>query len=232
MTLAGIDVSAAGQGANFNWQAWKGKIAFAGIKISEGLAYADPDAARNIEQARAIGAVPMGYHFLHAAQNGAAQAEWFLSHAKASGLKPGDLIAIDAEDGGMDGCTPAAMNQAAAAFTTELRHHFPAYWPVLYTEISLAPSLGILGNCPLWLANPSGTPVIKIGPWLTPSFEQTGQRGVDTDVFYGNAATLAKLGFLRARGVDRQHRPSRLRGHPARAVDDVAAHAQPAGLRT
>jgi hypothetical protein len=36
--------------------------------------------------------------------------------------------------------------------------------------------------------------VIKsIGPWKQVSFEQTGQRGVDADVFYGDAAALAKL---------------------------------------
>jgi lysozyme len=193
MTLAGIDVSAAGQGANFNWNAWRGKVGFAGVKVSEGTEYADPYAARNIAAVRSLGAVPMGYHFLHAGESGAAQAEWFLSHAKAAGLRPGDLIAIDAEDGGLDGLTDAHMDEQAAAFAAELRRHFPGFNPVLYTEISMAPSLVSNGNCPLWLANPSGMTVKAIGPWKQVSFEQVSQRGVDCDVFYGTAAELAKL---------------------------------------
>jgi GH25 family lysozyme M1 (1,4-beta-N-acetylmuramidase) len=194
MTLNGIDVSAAGQGASFNWNPYKGKLGFAGVKISEGTGYADPDAGRNIAGARSIGAVPMGYHFLHAGQPGAQQAEFFLSHAKAAGLGKGCLIAIDAEDGGLDGLGADQLDQAAAEFCAELKKHFgPRYWPELYTEISIAPHMTSMGNCPLWLANPSGMVVKSIGPWKQVSMEQTGQRGVDTDVFYGTAADLAKL---------------------------------------
>jgi GH25 family lysozyme M1 (1,4-beta-N-acetylmuramidase) len=192
-TLNGIDVSAAGQGASFNWNAYKGKLGFAGVKISESTGYADPDAGRNIAGARSVGAVPMGYHFLHAGQPGAQQAEFFLSHAKAAGLGKGCLIAIDAEDGGLDGQMPERMNLVGAAFVKELRVHFPGFWPLLYTEISMAPSLTSLGSCPLWLANPSGMVVKAIGPWKQVSFEQVAQRGVDCDVFYGDAAALAKL---------------------------------------
>jgi lysozyme len=193
MTLAGIDVSAAGQGANFPWASYKGKIAFAGIKISEGTTFADPDAARNIAGARSIGAIPLGYHFTHAGMSGAQQAEWFLKCGKVAGLRAGDLAAQDAEDEGMDGLPVARMDLAAAAFNLEFRLHH-ACWPLLYTEVSLAPSMTSCGNSPLWLANPSGTPVTSIGPWAAgPSFEQTSQRGVDLDVFYGTPAQLAKL---------------------------------------
>lgn len=194
MTIAGIDVSAAGQGGNFSWAPYKGKIGFAGVKVSEGTGYADPYAARNIAGARSIGAVPMGYHFLHAGQTGSAQAEYFLSHAKASGLKPGDLIALDAEDLGVDGLPVAHLAIAAQEFTAQLQVHFRSFWPVLYTEISLTTAFR-LGDCPLWLANPSGAKIVKAGPWKQVSFEQTGQRGVDTDIFYGDAAALAKLAF-------------------------------------
>lgn len=192
-TLNGIDVSAAGQGASFPWASWKGKIQFAGIKISEGLDYADPDAARNIAGARSIGAAVIGYHFLHASADGAEQAEAFLSHAKTAGLKAGDVIALDAEDLGLDGNSSPIMNLTGAVFCGQLAKHFPGYHPLAYTEISMAPKLTGLGNCPLWLANPSGMTVKSIGPWTTVSFEQLAQRGVDTDVFYGTAAQLAAL---------------------------------------
>lgn len=196
MTLNGIDVSAAGQGTAFNWAPFRGKIQFAFTKVSEGTGYADPSAARNIAQMRAEKITVGGYHFLHAGQPGAQQAEFFLSHAKSAGLRAGDLIALDAEDLGMDGSTPERMNLVGAAFVKELRVHFPGFWPLLYTEISLAPALTSLGQCPLWLANPSRMVVKSIGPWKQVSFEQVAQRGVDTDVFYGDAAALAKLAIL------------------------------------
>jgi GH25 family lysozyme M1 (1,4-beta-N-acetylmuramidase) len=44
-TLAGIDVSATGQGPDFNWAAWRGHIEFAFIKATEGLMSTDPGVA-------------------------------------------------------------------------------------------------------------------------------------------------------------------------------------------
>ena len=193
MTLAGIDVSAAGQGANFPWASYKGKIAFAGIKVSEGLTYADPDAKANIAAARSLGLVVIGYHFAHASVSGSGQAEHFLSCAHAAGLGRGDLAAIDAEDLGLDGESPAQMNLTASAFTGELQRHFPGYNPAAYTEQSMAPALTSLADCPLWLADLSVPLVTSIGPWKLVSIWQTGQRGVDADVFNGDAAQLAKL---------------------------------------
>lgn len=192
MTLNGIDVSNV-NGSPFPWHDWKGEIQFAGVKISEGCWFTDPFAAHNVAGAHALGIPVIGYHFLHANTPGTKQCEYFLSHAHAAGLRPGDLIAIDAEDGGLDDLPVSNLVAAAEEFTGELRHHFPGFWPELYTEISLAHEFAGLGNCPLWLANPSGTPVTAIGPWKTPSFEQTGQRGIDVDVFYGDLAALTKL---------------------------------------
>lgn len=204
--LQGIDVSNL-NGQPFPWPAYHGKIQFAGVKISEGVNFADQDAATNIAGARAIGAIPMGYHFLHNGvdkQGGAPQAEWFLKWAHAAGLRPGDLIALDVEDGGLDidlgKASPADVAQAylhfdlvAGGFLNEIRKHWPGYNAVVYTEISMAPSLVHCGQSPLWLANPSGTPVGAIGPWPFASFTQTGQRYVDTDTFHGTLAQLQAL---------------------------------------
>ena len=194
-TLNGIDVSAAGQGANFPWGLYTHKISFAFAKISEGTGYADPDAAANIAAARKLGLVVGGYHFLHASADGELQANWFMARCKAAALERGDLLAVDVEQGGIDSTSIAHLWLVAAQFTTVIHDHFGA-WPVLYTDISMAssaPGLDVLANCPLWLANPSKTPVTSIGPWKVISFEQTGQSGVDCDVFYGDAAALAKL---------------------------------------
>ena len=192
MTLAGIDVSNL-QGNAFDWEAWKGKIAFAGIKVSEGLDYSDPDAPRNMAGAKGIGVVRMGYHFLRPSLSGAEQAAWFLEHARAAGLVPGDLVMLDVETA--DGCTVAEISACAGGFATAL-HAAVAAWPVAYTDQDFAETgcVASLGECPAFIANPSGVQLPDpIGPWHLVSFEQTGQRSVDTDVFYGDLAELAKL---------------------------------------
>jgi GH25 family lysozyme M1 (1,4-beta-N-acetylmuramidase) len=205
--LNGIDIS--NVNGPVDWESWRGKIAFAGVKISEGTTFADPLARANVVAAHALGIPVMGYHFLHngtGSKGGAPQAEWFLANAKKAGLRPGlDLIAVDVEDGGLD-IDPATVtgqdveqaylhfDLVAAGFCNQVReHHFPGYHPVLYTEISMAPALVNCGGSPLWLANPSRVHTGQLGPWASPSFEQTGQRGIDVDVFYGDAAALAKL---------------------------------------
>lgn len=194
-TLNGIDVSNVnGKIGWSDWAQWRGKIQFVGVKITEGCWFADQLAPANVRAVHALGVPVIGYHFLHANTPGSKQAEYFLKYAHLAGLEPGrDLIAIDAEDGGRDGLDVSHLTAAAEEFAAELRPHFGAYHPVLYTEISLAPSFTGMGDCPLWLANPSGSPVTSIGPWKTPSFEQTGQRSIDTDVFYGDEAQLRAL---------------------------------------
>ncbi len=220
MTLAGIDVSAIGPGPHFGWPSWRGRIQFAGIKVSEGTAFADPDAARNVAGARSIGCAVTGYHFLHANSDAAVQAAWFLARCKAAGLERGDLLAIDAEQGGMDGLPAVNLWAAAVRFATIVHDHFGCH-PVLYTDMSLAqsaPGLGALADCPLWLANPSRVPTPNgIGPWRVVSFEQTGQRGTDTDVFYGDQAQLAKLALPPAPVAA----PARPTAAEARAALDV-----------
>ena len=207
-TLNGIDVSAAGQGANFPWGQYHGKISFAFIKISEGTTFDDPDARANIAAARKLGLAVGGYHMLlngTGAQGGPQQAEWFLHCAEQAGLRPHDLIAVDVEDyglGDVDRGNALDVEQSlihfdlvAGQFAGELRKHFPRFNPVVYTEISIAPHLESMAACPLWLADLSVPLLTGIGPWNLVSFWQTGQRGVDTDVFNGSAADLAKLGF-------------------------------------
>lgn len=193
MSLAGIDVSGIGQGDSFNWEAWRGKIAWAGVKITEGTGFADPDAARDVNGARSIGVGVVGYHFLHASVPGARQAQWWMGRAKAAGMRPGDAVAVDVEQGGLDNETPGLLWSVAADFAREIYAHYGC-WTWAYTDLSLAAvAPRAVGACPLWLANPSHTQVTTVGPWKVITAEQLGQRGVDTDVFYGDLTQFAAL---------------------------------------
>lgn len=191
-TLAGIDVSN-WQGASFDWVSYRGKIQFAFIKASEGLNFTDPDFSRNWGQASAEGIVRGAYHFLRPTLPGSAQAHYFLSAVKTYGLGPGDLLMVDVEVA--DGCTPAEVSACAGEFAATV-HAAEAAWPVAYTNQSFAEGgyVASLGECPSFIANPSHVTLANpLGPWHLVSFEQVGQRGVDTDVFYGDLAELAKL---------------------------------------
>lgn len=193
MSLAGIDVSAIGQGANFDWEPYRGKIQFAGIKISEDVNFADIDAHRNLKGADTIGAVPMAYHLIHALPSGTEQANWFMSHCKTAGVQRGDLLALDVEQAGLDGQSSGSLWARAVEAATTIRGHF-GVWPVVYTDISLAEvAPSAIGACPLWLADPDHHNPTRIGPWGSVPFVQTGQRGVDTDTYAGTLEQLRAL---------------------------------------
>lgn len=192
--LPGIDVSGIGQGANFNWTAYQDKIAFAFIKATEGATFDDPDFAHNWSAAKALGIVRGAYHFLHAGISGSVQATRFLNVVRP---EAGDLLMVDIEQLGTDGGTPAEMSATAGEFADVVRSQTGA-WPIAYTDLSMAQDghCASLGACPFFLANPSAIPVTSAGPWRLISFEQTGQRSVDTDVFYGDLAELRRLAVV------------------------------------
>lgn len=200
MTLPGIDVSHIGQGSAFNWEAWRGKIAFAGIKATQGTSFRDPDLERNISGASSIGAKVMGYHFLDPLISGKSQADYFLAYFNP---QPGQLVMLDNEDFGPTAAPyhPAMVADCAAQFADEVRAAVGA-WPVVYADQSMTQEgyCDGLGACPAFIAAPGTTSIpIPIGPWRMLSFRQTGQRGVDTDVFFGTAAELERLAVLHAK---------------------------------
>ena len=196
--LNGIDVSGIGQGASFDWAAWRGRIAFAFIKATEGTTFTDPDFARNWAAAGELGIRRGAYHIPHAGNSAAAEVDHLLSVADP---QPGDLIMVDVEPASTDGLTVddlAALNGAEA----DLLRAYLGAWPITYTDISMAQAGYVRqnGSCPLFLANPSQVKVpVPIGPWRLVSFEQTSQRGTDLDVFYGDAADLGRLAVAHAR---------------------------------
>lgn len=198
VSLPGIDVSAIGQGMVFNWDAYRGRIAWAMAKATQGTDFRDPAYPRNRADAEAEGLVFGSYHYLVPEVDGAAQAHWFLSYAQP---RPGELVAVDSEvdrDPAGNVLPPAVVAKVAVAFADTIRAQTGA-WPFAYGDISMVKGgyFAGMGQCPLWLANPSAIQLAPpIGPWNLISAEQTGQRGVDTDVFYGDLAQLRKLAVL------------------------------------
>ena len=191
-TLAGIDVSNF-QGV-FDWAAYKGKIAFAIAKATEGETFDDKDFPRNWAQMKAEGLVRGAYHFAHPNNDVTTEAKFFLAVVKAAGLLPGDLLVLDLEV--TDGESVPWIASWAKTFDAHV-HTATGAHVIAYTDGSMARGgyFAGLGDSPLWLANPGGGNVpMPIGPWRQISMEQTGQRGVDVDVFYGTAAQLRDLG--------------------------------------
>lgn len=194
-TLAGIDVSAIGQGEAFNWPAYRGHIEYAFAKATEGMAFADPDYARNRAAAAKLGLIFGGYHFLHPDELGTAQADRYLSVASPA---PGDLLAVDVEvstDAHGGKLAPAQVSAQVAGFTTRIHERTDA-WPIVYTTQWMAENgyVASAGLCPAWIADPSGVKLPNpVGPWHMVSFLQTGQRGLDTDTFFGDVAQLRRL---------------------------------------
>jgi lysozyme len=190
--LAGIDVSNY-QGV-FDWAAYKGKIGFAYAKATEGETFTDKDFTRNWAQMRDEGLIRGAYHFAHPNDDVTTEAAHFLAVVKAAGLLPGDFLVLDLET--TNGESVSWVASWAKAFDAHV-HAATGAHALAYTDGSMARGgyFAGLGDSPLCLANPGGGPVaMPIGPWREISMEQTGQRGVDTDVFYGTAAQLRALG--------------------------------------
>lgn len=194
-TLPGIDVSAIGQGLSFDWAPYHGRIAFAFIKASEGLDFHDPAYPRNILEAGKLGIVRGSYHVLHPDLSGAAQADYYLAYADPA---PGELVMVDVEPADVIGgpaLPPAKVSACVAAFVDVVRAQTGA-WPVTYVDQSMAQAgyVASAGQCPAFIADPSHVALPNpIGPWRLVSFVQTGQRGVDTDEFYGDLVELNRL---------------------------------------
>lgn len=195
-TLPGIDISAIGQGLSFDWSPWEGRIAFAFIKATEGLDFRDPAYPHNVAAAGNLRIVRGSYHVLHADLSGAAQADYYLSYADPA---PGELVMVDIENpadiGSRVAIPPAKVSACLAAFSDIVRAATGA-WPVTYVNQSMAQAgyVASAGQCPAFIADPSHVQLPSpIGPWRLVSFIQTGQRGVDTDEFYGDLVELGRL---------------------------------------
>lgn len=193
MTFFGHDVSS----YNPNYQPVKGE--FLAIKASEGAHTHDPSFATLLARAKAVGAIPVAYHFLHADSTPAAQAA---NLAAVPGVK--DLpVMVDVEQEG----TSFPNIAQTAQFVDECKklgiRVVLAYLPHWYWQAIGSPGLTALSGRGLHLvssAYPGGTayPGDSGGGWqsyggMTPLIWQYTDKPVDGDAFKGTAAQLRAI---------------------------------------
>jgi lysozyme len=197
MTLPGVDVSAY-QGAPGAWRAEAGKIAWAGVKISElapdGTRFVNSDDMADFEFLKREGKGRVAYLYGHPASDAAETVDFFASTLKGiGGLDDGDAVALDFETA--DGRNPAQCCVWAKLVLRQLTARFERK-AVCYTfeAFAEAGNCAGLGSWPLWIAapsDPSGSPQIP-APWKTFAMQQTRITGpIDRDV--ANFETLADM---------------------------------------
>jgi Glycosyl hydrolases family 25 len=177
MTVKGIDV-ASYQTSTFSTSG----LAFLMVKATESTTYVNPKHDAQVAHGRANGLIIGHYHFVRAGSM-SAQANYFLTHAKA---KPGDMLSLDWEDSAVS----SASKDAWLAYVMAKQ---PGHQTLLYCNLNFwlnRDSSGKYGNG-LWIADPSapaGKPRIKT-PYTIHQYGITG--GLDVDL--GNFATKAAL---------------------------------------
>jgi hypothetical protein len=178
MTVSGIDV-ASYQASTFSTTG----LAFAFVKATESTNYVNPRYAGQVAHARSAGLVVGHYHFQRPGDANA-QADYFLAHAH---LAPGDILACDWEDAG--------VNQAQRdAFVNRVKAKAPGHKVVLYCNRDFwanrdSNSGGHADG--LWIADPgtaAGKPRVQHA-WTFHQYSEAG--GLDHDV--ANFASAAAL---------------------------------------
>lgn len=197
----GIDVS--------NWQGridWPSVagfgIAFAAAKATEGVGFVDPTFAANWAGMKANQIARIAYHFARPDNDGPEdEAEFFCNHVDAAGLEPGDILALDLEDGTGD------LADWTARFVARVKERL-GFYPIVYSSPAFIDEHGLrqrvdLGRVGLWLASWGvPTPPQAPPPWDLVAFHQTSDAGqipgvsgaVDLDVFNGPVEAIPLYG--------------------------------------
>lgn len=186
--LEGLDVSGF-QPTTIDW----GKVAASGVsfvivKATDGLGSPDPHFAAHVAGASAAGLRCGAYHYLHPRhgkpQDAAAQADEFADRYLGAGC---ELVpAVDCEDTGNEGVTPAEWLEAIRACTAQLEvrvgckpmlYSYPAFWASLGPTLAGATDLAA---CMLWWAQYGVSAPHTPAPWAPklPAVWQYTDKGV------------------------------------------------------
>jgi lysozyme len=191
--IQGVDVSEF-QGT-IDWPRVKAAgIAFAFVRVSDGVQHRDPTFAENWAGTRANGIVRGVYQFFRASEDPIAQADLLASSVP---LEQGDLIAADVEL--TDGASAGTIAAHLATWCDEIQRK-TGRSPIIYTMPGFWNPLGAnFSGHDLWVANWFvSSPGLPAG-WSSWKFWQYSDQGsvpgidarVDRDVWYGSLAELA-----------------------------------------
>jgi lysozyme len=173
---------------------------FAFAKASEGLTIADARFTENWAGMRASGLARGAYHYFHPRDDGADQADAFLSLVE--GFEAGDLPPVlDWET--LDDVTPQTALASAEAFLAEVENR-SGRATMIYTYRAFWDSIrdpSELGSNMLWLASDRLSCPVAPPPWSTWLFWQYAADGiapgvsgpVDSDRFGGSLTQLQAL---------------------------------------
>ncbi|MCB9565182.1 MAG: hypothetical protein H6709_08795 [Kofleriaceae bacterium] len=199
-TLTGVDVSFY-QGA-IDWaRARDAGVAFAFIRVSDGLSYPDGRFASNWAAARAAGVTRGAYQFFRPGSDAVAQADLLIDAIGA--LAPGDLppvIDVEATSGLSAATIVARIGQWVDRIEARL-----GVTPIVYTgkyfwQDSVGASAAFVDH-PLWVAQYTSACPDLPTPWTRWTFWQSSDAGtiagipggVDVDRFNGSRADLDRL---------------------------------------
>ena len=193
----GIDV-AYPQGSNYNWRQWRGKISFGMCKATEGLTITDPAFVSNWNAMWELNRLMprFAYHFFHASDDPAHQAERFVATVKPHGLLPGDNLVMDLEatdsSGSNDGVAPSVVAERARTFLTTLGGLAPSHRVLVYTNPGFAETGACAGMAwwGLWVADYGVSAPAVPKPWSHWTFWQYTDSPLDEDRFNGTEADL------------------------------------------
>jgi GH25 family lysozyme M1 (1,4-beta-N-acetylmuramidase) len=200
-TLKGIDVSYYQE--QVDWSAVRrGGVAFAFIRVSDGLTFVDPRFEQNWREARAAGVRRGAYQFFRSNKDPIAQADLLLE--MMGPLQDGDLppvIDVESTDG-----QPRSVVAARVSQWIEHVERALGVRPIVYTGPYFwrdNVAADALGDHPLWIAHYGTDCPLVPAPWSRFTFHQFTDAGrvagvsgnVDVNVFAGTMADLDALGF-------------------------------------
>lgn len=161
----------------------EGGVAFAFVKVSEGLGGVDPRALENLAGARAAGIIEGVYHFARLSQGrprDQLHKLWDSLGEQLPRLSP----VLDLESA-PDATTPQQIVDFGAEWADECERYFGPRGGIVYTypdfaRRRLVPALTSdagrrLARCPLWMAHylwiKPGTPPIAVQPYVPPPWK-------------------------------------------------------------
>lgn len=174
------------------------QLDFAIAKATEGTGFRDPDFSTFWAMMKEDKILRGAYHFMNTS-DATAQARAFVTKVKTAGLEQNDILCLDVE---VNGITNSAVKTCVHEIQRLSGKNVFLY--VNYDFLHRGFLSGLEKTNPIWIANPSG----RIGappsvhPFPVWTIQQYDWKGVDKNVFNGDATTWGKLANL--------HEPPRL----------------------